>query len=249
MEAVTDASKDELEPQVDGEGQDSDILAEPAQDLVSSLCVGTNADLFPQALRLYVRRGSKVADTTYGRGVFWNNVPAGWYDLRATDLQTGVDARELPYADGELDAAVFDPPYMHGSLGKGPYSTSHPNMERYYKNIAEGPRGKGTAGAYHQAVVDLYIEAAREAFRVLRAEGVYFVKCQDEVSANRQKLTHVELINAYLDIGFRCEDIFILGQRRVPSVPSTHYRQLHARKGHSYLIIFVKGLTAIWQGP
>ena len=67
--------------------------------------------------------------------------------------------------------------------------------------------------------------------------------------ANRQRLTHVEIINGLADIGFRCEDLFILAQRRTPSVPASHHRQLHCRKAHSYLLIFVKGLDRIWNGP
>lgn len=224
------------------------MTSAPTRAPISTVVVGTNAELFPQALELYVRRGAKVADTTYGRGVFWQNVPAGWYDLRATDLQTGVDARDLPYADGEFDALVFDPPYMHGSGGTGPYAAGDHNMDRYYRNSTSGPRGKGTAAAYHQAVVDLYLDAAREAARVLRPEGVYFVKCQDEVSANRQRLTHVELVNGLADLGFRCEDLFILVQSKTPPQSPTAHRQVHARKAHSYLLVFVKG-SGIWQGP
>jgi len=60
------------------------------------------------------------------------------------------------------------------------------------RNPAEGPR-------YHDAVLDLYLRAGTEASRVLRNHGVFIVKCQDEVSANRQRLTHVELINAYTE--------------------------------------------------
>ena len=37
--------------------------------------------------------------------------------------------------------------------------------------------------------------AVSEARRVLKPPGVLIVKCQDEVSANRQRLTHVEIIN------------------------------------------------------
>jgi tRNA G10 N-methylase Trm11 len=210
--------------------------------------VGTNADLFPQALQLYTRRGAKVADTTYGRGVFWQNIPTDWYELWPTDLETGVDARALPYGDGEFDALVFDPPYMHGSAGAGPYSDSTHNMDRYYRNSSSGPRGRGSAGAYHQAVVDLYLDAAREAFRVLRPEGVYYVKCQDEVSANRQRLTHVELVNELGQLGFRCEDLFVLVQSKTPPPSPTQHRQVHARKAHSYLLVFVKG-AGIWRGP
>jgi hypothetical protein len=43
----------------------------------------------------------------------------------------------------------------------------------------------------------MYEKAGKEAFRVLRNKGVLIVKCQDEVSANLQRLTPVEIITAY----------------------------------------------------
>ena len=64
--------------------------------LVLSACQGTNDDLFPEVLSLYVAPGSKVADVTYGNGVFWRNVPKGLYRLKASDLKHGVDATKLP---------------------------------------------------------------------------------------------------------------------------------------------------------
>jgi hypothetical protein len=55
-----------------------------------------------------------VADVTYGKGIFWKNVPPGKYDVRATDIQTGVNCHDLPYADEAVDCVVLDPPYMEG---------------------------------------------------------------------------------------------------------------------------------------
>ena len=37
---------------------------------------------------------------------------------------------------------------------------------------------------YHEAVLDLYFKAAKEACRVLKLKGYLIVKCQDEVCAN-----------------------------------------------------------------
>jgi len=51
-------------------------------------------------------------------------------------------------------------------------------------------------------VLDLYFAAGREAYRVLAPAGVLIVKCQDEVCANTQRLTHVEIINEYATYGF-----------------------------------------------
>ncbi len=50
--------------------------------------------------------------------------------------------------------------------------------------------------------LDLYFKAGREAHRILVKNGVLIVKCQDEVSANTQRLTHVEIINEFEQLGF-----------------------------------------------
>ena len=65
------------------------------------------------------------------------------------------------------------------------------------------------------------------------------VKCQDEVSANRQRLTHVEIINFYESIGFYTKDLFIVVRPNRPGV-SRLKKQAHARKNHSYFVVFVK---------
>ena len=82
--------------------------------------------------------------------------------------------------------------------------------------------------------------AAVEAYRVLRPGGVYIVKCQDEVCANKQRLTHVELINHLTGLGFIIDDLFVVVRRGKPGV-SRMVRQVHARKNHSYFLVFKKG--------
>ena len=89
----------------------------PTNDLVRSAFSDGNDRVFPQILGLYVKPGSIVADVTYGKGVFWRRIPADEYDLRATDLQDGMDCRKLPYGDGEVDCVILDPPYMHSPGG------------------------------------------------------------------------------------------------------------------------------------
>ena len=59
-------------------------------DVIVSAYVGGNAEVFPQLLALHVPPGSTIADVTWGKGVFWKNVPEGRYKVLATDLKTGV---------------------------------------------------------------------------------------------------------------------------------------------------------------
>lgn len=204
----------------------------PTNDLVFSAFNGTNDDVFPYVLSLYVAPGSKVADVTYGKGVFWRKVPRDAYDLLTSDLSNGTDCRDLPYEDGSLDCVVFDPPYMHTPGGTA--HVNHQNYEGYYQNNQAQSTKK-----YHEAVLELYFEAAREAWRVLRDGGIYIVKCQDEVCANRQRLTHVEIINELANYGFQGEDLFVVVRNGKPGV-SRILKQVHARKNHSYFLVFIK---------
>ncbi len=208
-------------------------------DLIYTAHVGTNAEVFPLVLGLHVPPGSVVADVTYGQGIFWKNIPNEKYRLLASDIRTRVDCRKLPYDDGSIDCIVLDPPYMEGlyrrdvnhMAGSGSYTafrTTYSNSER----TIDGPK-------YHDAVLDLYFKAGREAYRALRKHGVLIVKCQDEVSANTQRLTHVEIINEYHSIGFYPKDLFVVVRPNKPAV-SRIKRQEHARKNHSYFLVFIK---------
>jgi hypothetical protein len=217
-------------------------------DVLVSAHPGGNAELFPRILALHVPPGAVIADVTYGQGVFWQQVPTGRYTLLPSDIATGTDCRALPYADASVCALVLDPPYMEGLLrpkaatrgGLG----SHAGLRIYYAAGGEGadPGPIGTAaagGRWHQAVLDLYLGAAAEARRVLRDHGILIVKCQDEVSANRQELTHVQIITGLAELGFYARDLFVLVRPGRPGVARL-LRQVHARKNHSYFLVFQK---------
>lgn len=216
---------------------------EPTNDLVFSCYQGGNDEVFPRVLELYVAPGSRVADVTYGKGVFWRRVPEGRYEVLPSDLASGTDCRELPYEDASLDCVVLDPPYMHTPGGTA--HRGHQNYETYYRNN----RSAGGGGKYHEAVLELYFAAAAEAFRVLREEGVLVAKCADEVCANRQRLTHVELVVELEANGWVAEDLFVVVRRAKPGV-SRMLRQVHARKNHSYFLVFRKSPEGrVWRGP
>ncbi len=206
---------------------------------VLSARVGGNADVFPQILALHVSEGSVVADVTHGKGIFWKKVPPDLYVVRPTDIETGVDCRQLPYDSCSIDCVVLDPPYMEGlyrrSTNHMAGSGSHAAFRNTYSN---GQRTKG-GPKWHAAVVDMYFRAGEEAYRVLRNEGVLIVKCQDEVSANRQCLTHVEIIHKYERVGFYTKDLFVVVRANNPVI-SRVKKQVHARKNHSYFLVFVK---------
>ena len=228
----------------------------PTNDLIHTAYQYSNDVVFPSVLKLYVPEGSKIADVTYGKGIFWKNVDRAKYRLSASDLKkhglprectAGVDSRRLPYKDESFDAIVFDPPYMH--TPGGTVHNGHQNFEEYYSNNAEQDatilkeiweETNGKPPKYHEAVIDLYYRSAKEAWRVLRETGVYIVKCADEVCTNTQRLTHVEIINELQGYGFIVEDLFVVVRTNKPGVSRLKDKQYHARKNHSYFLVFRK---------
>jgi len=225
----------------------------PSTDLIFSSYVADNSVVFPRVLELHVPKGSLVADVTFGKGVFWKNVPPEDYRLLPSDIDakekysprlnvpiaTGVDSRRLPYEDESIDAIIFDPPYMEGLYrphqdhlaGSG---THHAFRHHYSNGMAtdSGPK-------WHDAVLDMYVKSGHEAYRVLKKDGTMIVKCQDEVSANTQRLTHVEIISAYEKLGFYTKDLFVVIRSNKAGV-SRLMKQEHARKNHSYFLVFKK---------
>lgn len=218
---------------------------ESTSDLVMSAHSAGNADVFPEILKLHVPEGSIVADVTWGKGVFWRNVSDDRYKVLATDISMGVDCRKLPYEGESIDCVVLDPPYMEGfyrkegSLKAG--SGTHSAFSDAYSNGDEVNGDTENVGTkkWHAAVTDMYFKAGNEAYRVLRKNGIFIVKCQDEVSAGKQWLTHVEIINEYEKQGYYSKDLFIVMRTNRPSV-SRLKKQVHARKNHSYFLVFIK---------
>ncbi len=236
-------------------------------DVVTSAHVGDNAKLFARILALHVPPGSRVADVTFGKGVFWKLVDDDAYEVHASDIELkpavvgarpsflyadGIDCRALPYEDESFDCLVLDPPYMEGLFrrktdhmaGSGTHAAFRVAYSNGRATEGEGEGEPSKRPRWHDAVVDLYARAGREAARVLRRGGALIVKCQDEVSANKQRLTHVEIITGYESLGLYCKDLFVLVRPNSPGV-SRLKRQVHARKNHSYFLVFAKRATRI----
>jgi hypothetical protein len=204
---------------------------------VYSAYVAHNPPVFARLMALHVPVGGLVADVTYGRGTFWKDIAPDIYRVLPSDIETGTDLRSLPYADGSLDAVVLDPPYMEGLyrlVHQAP--VSHGDFrDRYSQAVAVD----GSGVKYHAAVLEMYRLGIAEAARVLRARGILVVKCQDEVSNHRQHLTHVDVVLYARESGLVEVDLFVVVRPDRPSVGRIK-RQQHARKRHSYFLVFKK---------
>jgi len=114
----------------------------------------------------------------------------------------------------------------------------------------KSPNGKATSDLITSAcvgnnadvfpdILKLHVPAGATVADVTVDKGVLIVKCQDQVSANIQRLTHVDIINYAMEMAFYCKDLFVLVRANAPAV-SRILKQNHARKKHSYFLVFVK---------
>lgn len=211
-------------------------------DLVLSAYTGDNSEVFPNVLNLHVAPGSKIADVTFGKGVFWKNINKTRYKLFPSDLKTGVDCRNLPYGNSELDCVVLDPPYMEGLFRRDNSFAGNGTHLSFRDHYSNGLRPSELGNKWHDAVLELYVRSAIEAKRVLKPNGILIVKCQDEVSAGIQRMTHIEIILNLMRLGFYAKDIFVMIRRNRPGVTRV-IKQLHARKNHSYFLVLQLGAT------
>lgn len=216
------------------------------EDLTLSAYVAGNAEVFPKVLDLHVPPGIEVADVTYGKGVFWKNVPEDTYDLTATDIDPekspsgeSVDCRDLPYDDESIDCLVLDPPYAEGFFRRNKDMLAGHGSHESFRDAYTSESTQTGGSKYHQAVLDLYSAAGEEAYRVLKDDGMFIVKVQDEVSANKQHLTHIQITNFFESLGFYTKDLFVTVRNNTPSV-SGMYNQVHARKNHSFFMVYQK---------
>lgn len=218
------------------------VTGKSSTDVILSSYTRNNEEIFPLILSLYVPIGSTIADVTYGRGVFWKKVNQNDYTLLFSDIKTGVDCRNLPYENQSIDCVVIDPPYMEGFYRRNhTHLAGNGTFSSFREAYSDGSTYSQKEGApkYHDAVLDMYYSAGYEALRVLKRKGILIVKCQDEVSANKQRLTHVEIINEYTKHNLIVEDLFVMVRNNKPNI-STLKKQVHARKNHSYFLVFRK---------
>jgi hypothetical protein len=194
------------------------VRAEESETILTAR-VGNNADLLVDCVKMYANFGDVIVDVTYGKGVFWQKIDLSLYDFKGTDLEGGVDFKNLPYGDASVDLLVLDPPYMHGG------ATIKASINDCYRN----------QNTSHASVIRLYAGGILEAARVLKKKGRIFVKCQDEIESGKQRWSHLELMSILESFGFCALDLFVLQQKSVPAMRQK--TQKTARKNHSFMIV------------
>lgn len=169
-------------------------------------------------------------DPTYSKGVFYRNFPEPSlkFDLmpQSPDVQQ-ADCRALPLVDSSVSSIMFDPPFvMSGDAHKANPTGKITSRFSCFQNYKE------LMALYRPALVELY--------RILKPKGILVFKCQDSVSSGKQYLTHADVIQWAQQTGFYSKDVFVLISSGVIIDQTKWLNQQHARKAHSYFLVFVK---------
>ena len=136
------------------------------------------SDIIRNILRLHVPEGKIDCDPTYSTGAFYNgtgiDAPALRFDIRPqAEGVIQADARRLPLPDGCISCMVLDPPFL-ATKGK---SLTEGDGNRINRRFGVYPDEK----SLHQCYADMI----REAYRVLKDNGILIFKCQDKVSSGK----------------------------------------------------------------
>jgi len=192
------------------------------------------SEIIKDILSLYVQQGYIDCDCTYSKGNFYKNTgiekPKYKFDiLPQTEDTTQASADHLPLENDSINCMMFDPPFL-ATTGKS--LTSDDNNNAINKRFGVFPN--------ERELHTFYINTMREAYRVLKDNGILIFKCQDKISSSKQYMSHCFIWSEAIKAGFYPKDLFILLAKNRLVADWQLKNQKHARKFHSYFWVLEK---------
>jgi SAM-dependent methyltransferase len=197
-----------------------------------SVWEGSDAELLDKMLRFYPRKlPERILDATVNRGRIWTGL--AWkvvgLDIEADCRPTVIgDNCRMPFRDRAFDVVVYDPPHIPNQ-GKD----RQKDFNTRFGLVIKSPATNGYNFTH------LYPPFVREAFRVLKPEGILFCKIADYVHGHRYQWAHAEFLKAATAAGFTACDC-IIKVRKGPIVDPRWKTAHHARRQHCYWLVFRK---------
>lgn len=186
----------------------------------------TNQDeILANILKLYTSADTFNCDLTYSIGVFYRNIPQPQLKYDKYPQVEGVKQLNEAHniVKGSLNSVIFDLPFI-----------TKQGAEVEKSAIANRFNCFHSAGEMLETN-DLMLALSH---KILKKKGVLTVKTMDTCYAGKQIWVSDYVIQKATDMGFELLDKFILLSNK------RHLRftgeQRHARKYHSYFLVFVK---------
>jgi SAM-dependent methyltransferase len=215
----------------DVEETDSSVV-ESTYDPLPSIWFGNDAELLEKMLCFYPHKDPRdILDATVNAGRFWRG---SHRKVIGMDINPNVapdivaDNCDMPCSDESYDVVVYDPPHIPNQ-GKDRSKDFNHRFGLVDKSSAEN--------GYN--FTHTFAPFLREAYRVLRDDGVLFCKITDYVHGHRFQWAHVEVINAAVQIGFMPCDC-IIKIRKGPITDPRWKKAHHARRQHCYWLVLRK---------
>lgn len=200
--------------------------------LLPSVWEGEDSDLLELMLDFYPHeRPQRILDATVNAGRFWRGSqrPVIGLDINPRYRPHIVgDNLHMPFRDGIFDVVVYDPPHIPNQ-GKDRSKDFNTRFGLVLKSSA--------AQGYNFS--HLYLPFVREAYRLLKPDGILLCKIADYVHNHRLQWAHVDLIRSATATGF-CPCDCIVKIRKGPIVDPKWQVAHHARRHHCYWLIFRK---------
>jgi hypothetical protein len=181
--------------------------------------------------------GDIELDPTYSTGKFYKHgIKEPKYKFDIYPQKPGVvqaSVEHLPLEDESINTMIIDLPFL---------STTGPSLI----NKKDGQNEMvNRFGCYptEKELFSLFKNSLKEAYRVLKNNGVCIFKIQGKISSSKQYLSHHYAMNYAEAVGFYIKDEFVLlsKNRLTPKWQITS--QKNARKHHCYFIVFQKKIV------
>jgi hypothetical protein len=178
--------------------------------------------------------GDIELDPTYSTGNFYRNgIKEPKYKFDIYPQKPGVvqaSVEHLPVKDESISTMMIDLPFL---------STKGPSLLNRKDGQNETIKRFGCYPT-EKELFALFKNSLKEAYRVLKKNGICIFKIQGKVSSGRNYMSHHYVMNYAEEVGFYIKDEFILlAKNRM--VPKWHtLNQQHCRKHHAFFLVFQK---------
>jgi SAM-dependent methyltransferase len=199
---------------------------------LGSIWDGEDAELLERMLDFYPRkRPKRILDATINGGRFWRDSKRKviGIDIAAAHRPTLIaDNCQMPFRDTCIDVVVYDPPHVPNQ-GKD----NQKDFNTRFGLILKSSKENGYSFSH------TYPPFVKEAYRVLRPEGILLCKITDYIHNHQYQWAHVDFIQAAREAGF-CACDCIVKTRKGPIIDPKWKIAHHTRRQHCYWLIFRK---------
>lgn len=191
--------------------------------------IGKNQDrILKDIIRLYIPSKKYDCDLTYSKGLFYKAIQQPKYKFDKFPLSDDVKPLDEAFSlSNEIfESVVIDLPFIIKCSQKDAASTRYVDRFQCFFSIQE--------------LKDTNKEMLSLAYRLLEPNGILVQKVQNAIFAGKQVWTSFICQQYAQEIGFELIDEFVLeGKSRLLHYPEGG-EQKHARKYHSYFLVFKK---------